>query len=155
MQRASDLLGMPVVTGADSPWGKVGEIYVDFPREQVGAFSVVILGSVKTGTIMATQVAFGSDFLSAKPQSLCYGANATILRQGKVPLVDVQKLVAVTEKGQKLGKVADLVLAGMRVVAIELSEGLVQDLFEGRYELSLPVRADLARGELIVPADNS
>lgn len=154
MQRASDLLGMPVATGSDSPWGKVCEVYVDFPREQVGAFSVTVQGALKAGTILATDVAFGSDFLSAEAQALCFGAGAAILRQGKVSLADVRKLVAVTTGGQRLGTVADLVLAGMRVVALELSEGLVQDLFEGRYELSLPVRAELARGELIVSTDN-
>lgn len=150
MHRASDLLGMTMVENSDSPWGRVGEVYVDFPREQIGALSVVCSGKGRPGLIPASAVAFGSDFLRASSQALCRGANAAILRQGKIPLVEVQKMLAVTNAGQELGKVADLVLEGLQLIALELSEGLLQDLFEGRYALSLPVRADLVRGKLMV-----
>lgn len=154
MRRASDLLGRPVADAQAVPLGTVTEVLVDFARGRLGALLVDGKNLGESGLISAEDLEFGDEVLTAREEAVISGEAAVIYRQGKITLEGARNLAVVNHTGRRLGKVADLVLDGARLVALELSEGLLQDVFEGRSTLPMPVEADLAREELVVPADS-
>lgn len=151
MQRASDLLGLPVADANNSPLGAVGEILLDFARERLGALLIADKNFPEPGLIPAEDIVFAPEVLTVPADAIIRGDGAVILRQGKITLEEARKLSVVTNSGSRLGNVADLILDGIQLVALELSDGLLQDVFEGRNVLPLPISADLAQEKLIVP----
>lgn len=152
MRRASDLLGLPVAGEDGSPLGTVHEVLVDFDRERLSALLTADKNFPDPGLIPVEEAAISPDNLTVPAQAVLRGETAAIYRQGKLTLEGSRKLAVVTDSGQKLGLVADLIFEGNRLVALELSEGMLQDVFEGRDVLSTPLTADLAQEVLVVPA---
>lgn len=151
MKRASDLLGMPVNDSNADSIGVVEEVLVDFSRERIGGLFIADKTAGESGYIASEDIAFGPDALIAPPDAIIQGDGAVILRQGKLTLEEVRKLVAATDSGRRLGNVADLIVEDAQLVAVELSDGLLQDVFAGRNILPLPIFADIAAEKIIVP----
>ncbi|HOB35623.1 MAG TPA: PRC-barrel domain-containing protein, partial [Bacillota bacterium] len=78
---------------------------------------------------------------------------AARLRRDNLTLEAVRKLTVRTSAGTRLGNVEDLILDGWRIAALELSDGLLQDIFQGRQTLSLSRQFRLEGEEIIVPPD--
>ena len=148
MRRASDLMGLPVMD-VHSSLGTVKDLLVDFDRSRLGALLLTGRNQTESGVIPAEDVVFGPDALNAPANAILRGEGAVIYRQGKLTLEKARQLTVEDTAGCKLGKVADLVLEGARLVALELSDGLLQDIFEGRKVLFAPFSADLAQDKLI------
>ena len=55
---------------------------------------------------------------------------AARLRQDNLTLEAVRKLTVRTSARHRLGNVEDLILDGWRIAALELSDGLLQDIFQ-------------------------
>lgn len=151
MQRASDLLGLPVTDANNVPLGAVRELLVDFDRERLGALLIADKISGEAGLVPAEDIVFGPETLTVAPDAIIRGDGAVILRQGKLKLEEACKLSVVTNSGSRLGNVADLIIDGIQLVALELSDGLLQDVFEGRNVLPLPENTRFEEEKLIVP----
>lgn len=151
MKRASDLLGMPVTDSNADSIGVVEEVLVDFSRERIAGLFIADKAAGESGYIASEDIAFSPDALVVPPDAIVQGDGAVIFRQGKLTLEEVRKLVAATDSGRRLGNVADLIVEDTQLVALELSDGLLQDVFAGRNILPLPIRADIADEKLIVP----
>jgi uncharacterized protein YrrD len=63
----------------------------------------------------------------------------------------MRSLTVVTDADSRLGNVQDLILDQCRVVALELSDGLIQDVFQGRETVAWPSRVSILDDKLIVP----
>jgi uncharacterized protein YrrD len=151
MRRASDLLGLPVIDANKRPLGKVVEVLVDLDREILGAllFADKIRG--ESGLLTVEDVVFAPESIIVPADAIICGDGAVILRQGKLTLEQARKLSVETCSGNRIGNVADLIIDGNQLVALELSDGLLQDVFEGRSVLPLPRDIGLAGEKLIVP----
>lgn len=150
MKRASDLLGMPVTDANGDSLGVVDEVLVDFSREHIGGLLISDKSSGVSGYIAVDDIVFSPDALIIPSDAIIQDDGAVILRQGKLTLEEVRKLVAATDSGRRLGNVADLIVEDTELVALELSDGLLQDVFAGRNILPLPIRPDIAAEKLIV-----
>lgn len=151
MQRASDLLGAPVLADG-KPLGTVKEILVDLDRKRLAALLLDGKGFVEPGLIPVENFELTPDVLLGSAEAVLRGEAAAIQRQGKLTLAGARNLTVLGAAGRCLGQVADLVLDGADIVAVEYSAGLLQDVFAGRNLLSGPWRADVGHGWLAAPA---
>lgn len=153
MHRASDLFGLPVITRKDRELGTVREILVDLARARLGALVMPV-------KILADPVLIPLDKVQDMgPDAVrLLGEDASLdteelekFRQGKLTLERVRSLTVVTDAGDVLGNVEDLILEEDRVVALELSGGLIQDIFQGRENVPVFNRLEIRDDEIIVP----
>jgi len=151
MQRASDLLGLPVIGANKRPLGKVVEVLVDLDREILGALVIADKTRGESGLLTVEDVVFDPESITVPADAIICGDGAVILRQGKLTLEQARKLSVETCSGNRLGNVADLIVEGFKLIALELSDGLLQDVFEGRSVLPLLPDISFAGEKLIVP----
>jgi uncharacterized protein YrrD len=157
MRRASDLLGLPVFDSSrDCQIGTVKEILVDLLRGRLVALLMPEKVWAEPGLIPVDYASsIGPDQVRlAEAGMVCRGEQGAKFRQGKLTLEQVRKLAIFTRSGSRLGNVEDLILDDDRILALELSDGLIQDVFQGRDTLALPPEARLEEKSIIVP-DNT
>jgi uncharacterized protein YrrD len=153
MRRASDLLGLPVFTREDRELGTVREILVDLERGLLCALVMPVKVLAEPELIPADKVlSMGLDsVLLPRENIILEGEEANELRRGKFSLEQMRSLTVVTDADSRLGNVQDLILDQCRVVALELSDGLIQDVFQGRETVAWPSRVSILDDKLIVP----
>jgi uncharacterized protein YrrD len=156
MQRASDLYGLPVVdssTGREI--GAVNELLVDLPRGRLVA--LVLSGPLigEPGVLPVDGMQIGSEELRLADRDITRGEEASSLRHGKLTLDRTRKLTVITRSGDRLGNVEDLILDGSRIAGLELSDGLIKDIFQGRCVLELSEEAEFIGEQVIVPDETT
>lgn len=153
MRRASELFGLPVVSLKDGRQaGQVKEILVDLESARLTA--LVLGGDLgETGLVPAERVfSFGEDAVTVEghaPQ--VRGEQAARLRKNRWTLEQVRRLEVVTNAGNDVGNVEDLVLDKDRVLALELSGGLLEDLVTGRWVMQIPPEAVIGQDKIVIP----
>ena len=151
MQRASDLYGLPVMDSATNrKIGAVSDVLVDLPQKRLVALVLPGLLLEEPGLIPVSPGGFGEE-LRIDREMIAQGEEASKLRQGNLTLDRIRKLTVFTRSGDRLGNVEDLILDGCQIAALELSDGLIQDIFQGRTTLELPEEAEFQGEQIIVP----
>lgn len=153
MLRASDLFGMPVMTQENRNIGTVGEILVDLDRGRLRALVMPVKILAEPDLIPAEKIlSMGPDKVRlASEDIILRGEAASHLRQGNFTLERIRTLTVVTDADNRLGQVEDLILDQNRVVSLELSDGLIQDIFQGREEIPLMGKIIIQEDKIIVP----
>lgn len=153
MKRASELCGLPVLDAEGRQLGTVREVLVSLVRARLVALVVPEKVLAEPGLIpLDGTIVIGSDEVRVpSPNSLLGGEEAAKIHKHHLTLDRVRTLRVMTRSGDKVGNVEDLVLDGAEIVALELSDGLIQDIFQGRDTIELPGDVKFAESEIIVP----
>jgi len=154
MRRASDLLGLPVFDSSqDQQIGTVREMLVDLPQGRLVALVMPEKVLVEPGLIPVDhRLNIGTEEVRLLDKNtVIHGDKAENIRQGKLTLERVRKLTVITRSGNRLGNVEDLIMDGCHVFALELSDGLIQDIFQGRETINLPQEANFEDENIVVP----
>jgi len=119
--------------------GTVREILVDLREARLAALVIPVKVLAEPVLIpVGKALRIGSEDIRVPgPEAVISGEDAALLRRGNLTLEKVRKLTVETSSGNRLGNVEDLVLDGSRIAAIELSDGLLQDIFQGREQVIL------------------
>lgn len=153
MRRASDLLGLPVLDAEDRQIGTVREILISLAQGRLVAL-VMPVKVLAEPDLLAVEHAreIGPDCarLLDRVKGI-RGEKAQKLRQNTMTLERVRKLTVITRSGNRLGNVEDVILDGCRIEALELSDGLIQDIFQGRDTIRLTGEASVEDENLVVP----
>lgn len=150
MQRASDLLALPVLDDHGREVGAVKEVLVNLARGRLAA--LVVPGKTAEPILVPTDnFLVGSEHVRLGQGSLLSGEDAGKLRKGNLALEQIRQLTVFTRSGNRLGKVQDLILDGVRIDALELSDGLIQDVFQGRDTVELGRDICFQESKIIIP----
>jgi len=152
MRRASDLFGLPVRDAEERSWGCIHEILVDLVRGELVALVIPVKVLSDPGLVPVDKtLILGADEVRLAGKDVMDSEVAEELRRDKLTLEQVRKLTVVTDSDNRLGNVEDLVLEGHHIVALELSDGLIQDVFQGRETINWPGPAKFKEDKIIVP----
>lgn len=154
MRRASDLFGLPVIdASSERKIASVYELLLDLAGRRVEALVLPGLLLTSPGLIPADRVKIKTDAILLDQGDIVQGEDAAKIRHGKLTLERVRKLTVYNRSGSRLGNVEDLILDGSRVIYLELSDGLIQDIFQGRRVLHLPDDVEVDGDKVIVADD--
>ncbi|MEV3364305.1 PRC-barrel domain-containing protein [Paenibacillus larvae] len=162
MRKALDLIGLPVM---DVSMGKKLGTAKDFGLDEDWNVCLVVLESkswlADTKYIRVSDVlAFGQDAVTVSHSGVVRSAEEEVLPHsvilmGQSPL---RGLPVMTVNGQQLGRLEDVYFhenVGTKVVGLELTEGFISDLREGRRWLPLPDEMKIGEDAIIVPVQSN
>lgn len=150
MQRASDLLALPVLDNYGREVGAVKEVLVNLARGRLAA--LVVPGKTAEPMLApADNALVGSERVRLGQGSLLRGEDAAKVREENLTLEQIRKLTVFNCSGNRLGKIQDIILDGVRIDALELSDGLIQDVFQGRDTVELDGDICFQEDKIIIP----
>lgn len=161
MRKALDLIGLPVM---DVSTGKKLGTVKDFGLNEDWKVSLVVLETkswlADTKYIFVSDVlAFGKDAVTVSHSGVVRLAEEevpphSVILIGQSPL---RGLPVMTVDGQQLGRLEDVYFhehVGTKVIGLELTEGFISDLREGRRWLPLPDEMKIGEDAIIVPVQS-
>lgn len=147
MQRASDFLGMPVALTGGARVGEVRDLLLDFPRRRV-----VALALERPDTLIApVNLTIEDDtILLGREEQLVKGQVSKRMARGTTSFLHLRKLAVVNPKGRTVGQVEDVILNGPALLGLEIGDGLLHDLVNGRGYIPLAAEVLLAQEKIVV-----
>ncbi|MTI94958.1 MAG: hypothetical protein FH749_05630 [Firmicutes bacterium] len=155
MRKASDILGMPVLSLEDGKQiGYIMELLFDLDRRRLHALQLGSGGILdRTRLLVADKLKeIGRDVLVIDgPHQVISGREAGSIREGLHSMEKLKQKTVYTKSGNRLGTVQDIVLSGLDIEALELSEGLLYELFHD--PIQVPLSGPVVFGEGIMVGD--
>ncbi len=157
MRRAKQLIGLPVI---DLTSGKrlasVQSALVDLAGGEVVALVVQKSGWLKDGKAlrMSDLHAIGDDAITvSNPEPWVAVSKVTDGRPGLVTADRLRDRQVLTEDGRLLGSLEDVIIDSPSGTISEyvLSDGIIQDLLNGRVSIPVPEQAVVGEESIIVP----
>jgi uncharacterized protein YrrD len=147
MQRASDFLGMPVALTGGARVGQIRDLLLDLPRRRV-----VALALERPDTLLAPVNHSIEDdtILLDREEQLAKGQVAKRMARGTTSYLHLRNLAVVNPKGRTVGQVEDVILHGATLLGLEIGDGLLHDLVNGRGYIPLVAEILIAQGKIVV-----